>query len=527
MAATFISIINRLSSKYAEWYAAGSADALSARFSKEIGLMAKAARSHAVTDWMQDETNPDKIAHAYEEMLGIVGELYSFNLYVGLEGSLVEYRIEEDGSTDEFRHFAELNKNNADDVWYFECIKSDADYLFSVGIDHVMHRKRVWLDYKVKCEGATLGVICTGLEFSHIVGELFAHYDANNMRGLVIDSTGSIHMDSSLMNNNDFLYEEYFTKIEDVCVDPAFRTAIRAYLDNNEGYAGMALSADPVKISSSPYRYMKIAPIEHTDWSIVILSGTPQLFNLSLFIPALMILAIILIIFAATAGAANYRLIFLPLGRLDRSLSLLKENNSMQIYGIERDDELGELSRTIQDLFNKANIDALTGIYNRRFMENNLAHIMEMLSRANGMLSALMLDIDNFKKYNDTYGHDRGDACLRAVARSIEGNVTRANDFIARYGGEEFIVVLPNTDEAGARVVAEKLLDGVRAMDIPHTGNAAAPCVTVSIGATTGRVSYKQHWEAYIKQADKALYMSKQNGRNRYTFLEFPDKVDL
>ena len=524
MVAVFTNMINTLSSGFTERYAASTAGALNAHIGKEIGLLSKAARSNAVTEWMLDEEDAYKKAFAFEEMAGIVGELYSFNLYIGLEKSLREYRVEDSRGIGDLQYFAALANSNPEDAWYFNCVKSDADYEICVGIDHVMGRKRVWLNYRVAKDGEALGVICTGLEFSHIAGELFSKYDENNMRGIVFDDKGIVHMDSALMNDRGFLYDEYETKMEDIYAEPAFLAAIDAYLNNGGYNAGETGGQGILELPKGLYRYASIAPIGYTNWSVVILSGTPSLFDISLFIPVCLTMLILLVVFALVANAVNYRLIFMPLGRLDQSLALLKDNNRIQIYGVERDDELGELSKTIQDLFNKANVDTLTGIYNRRFMENNLVHIMEMLSRSYGMLSMLMMDIDNFKKYNDTYGHEQGDMCLRSVARAIAVGVTRANDFSVRYGGEEFVAVLPNTDEAGARVVAEKLLESVRGLNIPHSGNTAAPCVTISIGVTAGRVSYKQSWEAYIRQADKALYASKQNGRNRYTFFAFPEK---
>jgi diguanylate cyclase (GGDEF)-like protein len=101
----------------------------------------------------------------------------------------------------------------------------------------------------------------------------------------------------------------------------------------------------------------------------------------------------------------------------------------------------------------------------------------------------------------------------------LSAGITRANDFVARYGGEEFAVILPNTDETGARVVADKLLKNVSDLKIRHSDNAAAPYVTVSIGVTTGKASYMHNWEAFIKRADEALYASKHNGRNRCTYI--------
>jgi len=164
-------------------------------------------------------------------------------------------------------------------------------------------------------------------------------------------------------------------------------------------------------------------------------------------------------------------------------------------------------------------IDAVTGIYNRRYMDENLKHIIKTLSRSRGTLSLLMIDVDLFKNYNDTYGHSKGDICLKVIAEVLKKNLLRADDFVARYGGEEFVVVLPNTSENGARMVSERLLEGIRARNIPHETNLVAKFITISIGATTGFVQHTYTGDDYIKQADKAMYISKQNGRNRYTYM--------
>jgi len=260
---------------------------------------------------------------------------------------------------------------------------------------------------------------------------------------------------------------------------------------------------------------------DFTDWSSVIFYDSPSLPGIPIFLPVFAIILILLAAFALSVNTISHRLIFLPLECLVSSLTRLKENGEEHIYGLERNDEFGNLSNTIQDLFTKINYDALTEIYNRRFMENNLTHTMAFLSRSNSLLSAFMLDVDYFKKYNDTYGHKQGDDCLKAVAKAVAGSITRTNDFAARYGGEEFVVILPNTDQAGACLVAQRILDNVRKLNIPHAENAAAPYVTVSVGVTTGLVLYTQSWEDYLKRADEALYMSKQSGRNKYTYLDF------
>jgi diguanylate cyclase (GGDEF)-like protein/PAS domain S-box-containing protein len=161
--------------------------------------------------------------------------------------------------------------------------------------------------------------------------------------------------------------------------------------------------------------------------------------------------------------------------------------------------------------------DSLTGIYNRRYFNENIKRVLGSLSRSGGTLSLMMIDIDFFKKYNDTYGHNEGDRCLKIVAKTLSESVKRADDFVARYGGEEFVVVLPNTDENGARIIAGKLLENIRHCGITHEKNEAAACVTISIGVAIGIVTHTQSGEHYIKCADDMLYESKKNGRNRYS----------
>ena len=520
MALAFSSVIGKLSVEYAGRYAVSSAEALSAHISREIGLMSKAARSPSVISWMADEHNEQKKEAAYEELKGIVGELYSFNLYVGVDVSRSEYRVEDTIPSEQLRYVASLDADDPEYDWYYNCIASDYDYLISVGFDDVMQRKRVWLDYKVTRDGVPIGVICTGLEFSHVAWELFSQFESDNTRGLVIDEKGVVHIDSAFMDSSQFLFNDFDVQLGDEFTDANLLADIRLFLDSIDGYFTAKREPVAFELTGESYKHITIMPIRNTSWSVVILSGAMSLYNISLFIPVTVAVLVLLLTFTFAVIAVNSRLIFLPIARLSRSLPQLEKSLESHIYGVERDDEIGELSRTIRDLFTKANVDALTGVFNRRYIENNLAQTMEFLSRSNGQLSVLMMDIDFFKKYNDTYGHDQGDMCLKTVAGALASGVSRSNDFVARYGGEEFLVALPNTDDAGARAVAEKLLDSVRALDIPHAGNDAAPYVTISIGVTTGTVEFTQSQDEYMRRADEALYMSKQNGRNRYTHLK-------
>ena len=181
---------------------------------------------------------------------------------------------------------------------------------------------------------------------------------------------------------------------------------------------------------------------------------------------------------------------------------------------IHHNDEIGVLGRFL----NLTILDPLTGVYNRRYLDGHLKAVIKFLSRTGGKLSLLMVDIDFFKKFNDAYGHDAGDNCLRTVSAALAKCLRREGDFIARYGGEEFVVVLLNADKTEAQIIADKLIKKVRECNIPHETSNIANYVTISIGGVTGMTNHLERGSDYIKRADKALYESKNNGRDRYTF---------
>jgi len=158
--------------------------------------------------------------------------------------------------------------------------------------------------------------------------------------------------------------------------------------------------------------------------------------------------------------------------------------------------------------------DALTGVSNRRAFDEALLHEWERCARASTPLSLIMLDIDFFKQFNDTYGHVAGDDCLRRVAGAIARAATRPGDLCCRYGGEEFAVILGDTDEDGARRVSEDILREVSALAIPH-GKSALGRVSVSAGVAT-MAPQPGTQPAIVERADANLYSAKQGGRNRF-----------
>jgi len=169
----------------------------------------------------------------------------------------------------------------------------------------------------------------------------------------------------------------------------------------------------------------------------------------------------------------------------------------------------------VEELKELATKDALTGIANRRFFDEYLEKEWKRAQRDKYPFSLVMIDLDFFKLYNDTYGHQKGDVCLREVAMVIDQAMKRPADMAARYGGEEFALVLPETSSEGALGLSEKLRQSIYDLNLEHKNNTIEPRVTVSMGVATLKVDKDSDFTDLISKADKALYSAKKAGRNR------------
>ena len=159
--------------------------------------------------------------------------------------------------------------------------------------------------------------------------------------------------------------------------------------------------------------------------------------------------------------------------------------------------------------------DGLTGLFNRRHFDRELGRHWQQQSRADkrGKLAVIMADVDAYKSFNDCYGHQRGDECLRTVAAAISSSASRATDTVARYGGEEFALILPDTDDAGARIVAERIRRAVECLAIPHEASSSG-IVTISVGVAASQAVQDCDPVMLVGAADRALYAAKRQGRN-------------
>ncbi|MDQ6970148.1 MAG: diguanylate cyclase [Mariprofundus sp.] len=218
-------------------------------------------------------------------------------------------------------------------------------------------------------------------------------------------------------------------------------------------------------------------------------------------------------------GADDY-LVKMPheielLARLRHHTKAFVEHQERVIAMRQLEQEKKKLAVAYLELERLASIDGLTNIANRRHFDESFAKEWSRAMRETESLSLLMIDIDCFKQYNDSYGHLAGDECLKLVAASLKQHLQRPTDLLARYGGEEFVVLLPGTHARGAIKVAERLRKEVLALQLPHENSVAHDYVSISLGSATVAPMLKHQALELLQLADKALYEAKDGGRNQ------------
>lgn len=196
---------------------------------------------------------------------------------------------------------------------------------------------------------------------------------------------------------------------------------------------------------------------------------------------------------------------------------LLATHLGLAIIGLSGIFQFGKkLDKSYKIINAKASLDSLTGIPNRRIFSEKISHELKRCQRNKTLLAAIMCDLDNFKDYNDSYGHVAGDLCLQKVAHKINNTLKRPGDFCARYGGEEFVILLPDTSQEGAILIAEKIRTGIEELKIEHIKSLPTGTVTLSLGvAMTNLNNSVDSLGKLIKNADTALYEAKRRGRNQ------------
>ena len=198
-------------------------------------------------------------------------------------------------------------------------------------------------------------------------------------------------------------------------------------------------------------------------------------------------------------------------------MQLAQANQTLEDRVVQRTQELEAAMARLRAM---ARTDGLLGIANRAHFHERLEQVCALALRGERPVGVLMVDVDCFKAFNDHYGHLHGDACLQKIAKALTGCLYRTSDLVARYGGEELVVLLPDTNLAGAQQVAQRMVEAVAQLGIAHQASPVAPVVTISVGVCA-QIPYAgpdnaSGSAALLACADAALYRAKNQGRNRW-----------
>lgn len=226
------------------------------------------------------------------------------------------------------------------------------------------------------------------------------------------------------------------------------------------------------------------------------------------------------------------RFLFRPVARMTEEMGRSSQHDfhiSVDTRGLKEFHRLAKafnaLNRKVRDhtldLHRLSTLDGLTGLANRRAMEEHLQHEWKRGERTGTPLTVILLDIDHFKHYNDNYGHLAGDDCLKTIGEMLAKCVTRPADLLARYGGEEFLAVLPDTNWEGGRRVAARFIAAVESLGLNHQHGTGNGRVTISAGTATVVPSARTSPEALVEHADRSLYRAKADGRNCFASAPF------
>jgi len=473
---------------------------LEASLKSEIAIALKMAHSPLIQKYFLNPSDTTLQKIAFEEIAGYRNAFASNSVFWVSD---VDKKFYSDDS-----YAYTVDTTDQSNYWYSMTINGDELYNFNINYNPELNVTNLWINALVLAEQHTpIGIVGTGVNLFDFINNVYQNYSgAAELYFLKIDG--------EITGANDVALIENKLNITDVLSQTGVEILARMKGLKTEERIEYFETKDEKQI-------IAIGLIPALNWYItarcpVVMGNSLRGMTILFGIMMAIVFAIFVVFNVFVVGMLE------PLNHMVKTINQtlfdweLKPNED----NYHRDE-----IRTLGEFLNMTIIDQLTGIYNRRYMDGHLKKVIKSMVRTNSKLSLLLIDIDYFKKYNDTYGHDAGDNCLRIVASALSKCVSRDLDFVARYGGEEFAVVLPNTDKNGAHVIAEKLLEKVRECKIPHKASHIADYVTISVGGTTGIVKHFHNVQDYVKAADKALYESKKNGRNRYTYENFEENT--
>jgi diguanylate cyclase (GGDEF)-like protein len=513
-------ITSSASEDLARHYSIEAVDKFTVFASRALFLGDRISHLKVVSSWFADEENPWKKRNAYNEMVDASDLPYTASIYFVIHKSLNEYSFNSEMTYEDFNPYHVLQQDNPQDYWYYDCLASNTKYSLHIDIDRNTLTRRFWINQKIMEGNEIVGVFSSGLPFEEMAYNLFSYYDSRYVKGYIIDKNINIQIDShdfypDMVNSDD--------NIQALSQNPKFTSVIESFTMNNDGFY---VSLEPVliKLDKGSFRYVSVAPIANTNWLVIIFFNNKLLFSFTKLLPLIIALLSGFLFYTIAESILIRRIVLDPLAGLTESITA-SEKDAKDIFGLDRNDEIGELAKTIHNMRERlikasseqeklTRTDQLTNIPNRRYFDERLPQEWDRAARTRTPLSILMLDLDHFKTYNDTYGHLNGDKVLQAVSKIFDREKRRPADFVVRWGGEEFAVVLPETDSRGALHLAENIRKSVEETEI-LLDDGIKTKITVSIGVNSIIPAHNSSYNDFIRDADDALYKAKEEGRNR------------
>ena len=336
-AAIVIDINSNASENLVRAYSIEAAERFYANFSQDLTVVRNASHSKAIINWFCSETDEEKRAAAFEEMMSYKNMVQDLHLYFGIHETKNEYTIDGESVLGDLVPIARLNPENLSDVWYFECINSGNEYTLKIDMEKITNTWHLWINHKVMVDGKPAGIFCSGLHIPDVF------HNIEDVRGYVIDRYGTIQLASTSM---EIYTSENKNRILDECTDPVFAAAYASYEENNNGFFSSDTLPEIIRLKDRPYRFAAISPIRNTDWSVVVFFNSRSLPSAAKILPLLITMLAALVIYMIGRNILMNHLIFRPLHQLTQSV--LKEE--AVFYGIGYHDEIGELARTIQEM---------------------------------------------------------------------------------------------------------------------------------------------------------------------------------
>ncbi|MCL2182731.1 MAG: sensor domain-containing diguanylate cyclase [Chitinispirillia bacterium] len=388
--------------------------------------------------------------------------------------------------------------------WYNMTMYETEKYNFNIDYDPHLDVTNIWMNAPVSGPGGEpLGILGTGMNLSSFIDTIYQSY-GGGAKLYFFNNLGEITgaRDHGLAAGKVGIDKELGRIGADILAGMGDLKAgdIKFFEIRDEGMRGMAA----------------LARIPALDWYVAAVHSYTIADTLNNGMTALfaVMMGVIFLVFVVF----NIFLIKLlgPLYHMVKKIGKLALGWDQRPHSAA-DEEV----KTLGEFLNMTIVDELTGIHSRRYFDESVKETLGELSKSGGKLSVLVVDIDFFKNYNDTYGRDMGDNCLRGVAAALNHCMDGDGCFVARYDGDKFVAVLPNTGEEEARQAAERLLRRVHDCCIPHAHSYAGAYVTVSIGGATGAPGQYPDAGGYLERAGTALARSRHYGGNQYAFENF------